>query len=266
MTCGAPLTFNGVGFQSPGETFFTSFALGKTPPRTGNAMGLSLGRTLWFLAAFALSGFGASDEPGAEALRHGIAMHGEPALPPGFAHFPYVNPEAPKGGRITLGLQGTFDSLNPLIVLGVAPNAVPVYVLQSLMTRSADEPFALYGLVAQSVELPEDRSFITFHLDPRARFSDGRPLTAEDVRFTFEMLKKHGKPFHRSSFGQVKAVEILDPHRIRFDLTGSNDRELPLLIGMMSVFPAHATNPDTFEKTPLPPPVGSGPYILTEVK
>ena len=229
-------------------------------------MGLSLGRTLWFLAAFALSGFGSSAEPGAEALRHGIAMHGEPALPPGFAHFPYVNPEAPKGGRITLGLQGTFDSLNPLIVLGVAPNAVPVYVLQSLMTRSADEPFTLYGLVAQSVELPDDRSFITFHLDPRARFSDGRLLTAEDVRFTFELLKKHGKPFHRTSFGQAKAVEILDPHRIRFDLSGSQDRELPLIIALMPIFPAHATNADSFDKPSLTPPIGSGPYTITEVK
>lgn len=198
-------------------------------------------------------------------LRHGIAMHGEPALGPGFEHLPYANPQAPRGGRITLALQGTFDSLNPLIVLGVAPDVVPRYVLQSLMMRSTDEPFTIYGLLARSVEMPEDRSFITFHLDPRARFSDGHPLTAEDVRFTFEMLKKHGKPFHRSSFGQVKAVEILDPHRIRFDLSGSNDRELPLLIGMMSVFPAHATNPDSFDKTTLAAPIGSGPYALTEV-
>ena len=124
-------------------------------------------------------------------------------------------------------LQGTFDSLNPLIVLGVAPDAVPRYVLQSLMMRSQDEPFTLYGLVARSVEMPEDRSFITFNLDPRARFSDGHPLTAEDVRFSFEALKKDGKPFHRSTFGQVKAVEILSPQRIRFDLAGSEDRECP---------------------------------------
>ncbi|MCC2653570.1 MAG: bicyclomycin resistance protein, partial [Microvirga sp.] len=228
-------------------------------------MGRWLITNLLFSAAVALMTFGAAAQE-ALPLRHGIAMHGEPALAPGFRHLPYANPQAPKGGRITLALQGTFDSLNPMIVLGVAPDVVPRYVLQPLMMRSADEPFTIYGLLARGVEMPEDRSFITFHLDPRARFSDGHPLTVEDVRFTFEMLKKHGKPFYRSSFGQVKAVEILDPHRIKFDLSASNDRELPLLIGMMSVFPAHATDPNSFDKTSLTPPIGSGPYALTEVK
>jgi peptide/nickel transport system substrate-binding protein len=224
-------------------------------------------RNLLFSAVLALSGLSSVSAQEAETLRHGIAMHGEPALRPGFEHLPYANPQAPKGGRITLALQGTFDSLNPLIVLGVAPDVVPRYVLQSLMMRSTDEPFTIYGLIARSVEMPEDRSFITFHLDPRARFSDGHPLTAEDVRFSFEMLKKSGKPFHRSSLSQVKAVEILDPHRIRFDLSGSNDRELPLLIGMtMPIFPAHATNPETFDRTSLTPPIGSGPYALTEIR
>jgi len=229
-------------------------------------MGRKLGYFFLSIALFALSGLGFSVATQAEALRHGIAMHGEPALQPGLPHLPYVNPAAPKGGRITLALQGTFDSLNPLIVLGVAPDAVPRYVLQSLMMRSQDEPFTVYGLVAQSVEMPDDRSFVTFNLDPRARFSDGHPLTAEDVRFTFELLKKFGKPFHRSSFGQVKAVEIDGPHRIKFDLSGSGDRELPLIIAIMPIFPAHATRADTFDKTTLTPPVGSGPYAITEVR
>jgi peptide/nickel transport system substrate-binding protein len=230
-------------------------------------MGRWLIRNLLLAAAFALSGLSLATASGAEPLRHGIAMHGEPALEPGFEHLPYADPRAPRGGRITLALQGTFDSLNPLIVLGVAPDVVPRYVLQSLMMRSADEPFTIYGLVARSVEMPEDRSFITFNLDPRARFSDGHPLTAEDVRFSFEALKAHGKPFHRSSFSQVKGVEILDPHRIRFDLSGSSDRELPLLIGMtMPILPAHATRMETFDKTSLTPPIGSGPYALTEVR
>ena len=201
-----------------------------------------------------------------ETARYGIAMYGEPALTSDNQNLPYANPDAPKGGRIVLALQGTFDSLNPLIVLGVAPDAVPRYVLQSLMIRSQDEPFSLYGLVARSVEMPEDRSFITFNLDPRARFSDGHPLTAEDVRFSFEALRKDGKPFHRSTFDQVHAVEILSPQRIRFDLAGSEDRELPLIIATMPIFAAHATDRQAFGKTSLTPLVGSGPYILSEVR
>jgi peptide/nickel transport system substrate-binding protein len=193
-------------------------------------------------------------------------MHGEPALPPDFTHLPYADPAAPKGGRITLALQGTFDALNPLIVLGVAPDVVPRYVLQSLMIRSADEPFTLYGLVARSVEMPADRSSVTFNLDPRARFSDGKPLTAEDVRFTFEVLKQRGKPFYRTTYGEVKGVEVQGLHRIRFDLAGSRNRELPLNLGLMPVFAAHATDPETFDKTSLTPPVGSGPYEFVELK
>jgi peptide/nickel transport system substrate-binding protein len=230
-------------------------------------MGRWLIQNLLLAVAFLLPGLGLAAASEREVLRHGIAMHGEPALEPGFEHLPYANPHAPRGGRITLALQGTFDSLNPLIVLGVAPDVVPRYVLQSLMMRSTDEPFTIYGLVARTVEMPDDRSFITFNLDPRARFSDGHPLTAEDVRFSFEALKTYGKPFFRSSFGQVRSVEILGPNRIRFDLSGSNDRELPLLLGMsMPIFPAHATKLETFDKTSLTPLVGSGPYALTEVR
>ncbi|WP_243368675.1 extracellular solute-binding protein [Microvirga solisilvae] len=229
-------------------------------------MSCSFIRILGLFATMLLVSFGPVAAGQAEPLRHGIAMHGEPALPAGFSHLPYANPEAPKGGRITLAIQGTFDSLNPYIVLGVAPPAVPTYVLQSLMMRSQDEPFTLYGLVAESVELPDDRSFVTFHINPKARFSDGHALTAEDVRFTFEILKKSGKPFYRSTFGQVKAVEVSEPYKIRFDLSGTNDRELPLLIAMMPIFAAHATNPDTFDKTTLTPPIGSGPYTITEVR
>lgn len=230
-------------------------------------MGRSQRRLLQTLAAFALIMLSLSPASVADDMqRHGIAMHGEPSLPRDFPHLPYANPEAPKGGRIVLALQGSFDSINPLIVLGLAPDAVPKYVLQSLMQRSLDEPFTVYGLVARSVEMPDDRSSVTFNLDPRARFSDGKPLTSEDVRFTFELLKKHGKPFYRSSFGQVKSIRIENAHRIRFDLTDSNDRELPLIIGMMPIFPAHATDPDKFPNTTLTPPIGSGPYIITEVK
>ncbi len=217
-------------------------------------------------AALTLPLFAPPASAGELPPRHGIAMHGEPALPPDFPHLPYADPRAPKGGRVTLALQGSYDSLNPLIVLGVAPDVATRYVLQGMMMRSLDEPFTVYGLVARSAEMPEDRSAILFNLDPRARFSDGKPLTAEDVRFTFELLKKHGKPFHRSSFGQVKSVEVLDPQRIRFDLAGANDRELPLIIATMPIFAAHATDAERFPETTLTPPVGSGPYVITEVK
>lgn len=198
--------------------------------------------------------------------RHGIAMHGEPALPPDFQNFPYVNPDAPRGGRLTVALHGTFDSLNPFVVRGVAPDAAPKYVFESLLARSLDEAFSLYPLLAQSVVLPDDRSFIMFEINPEARFSDGVPVTAEDVAFSFEMLKTKGKPFHRSNFSQVSAVETLGPRTIRFDLSGARDRELPLLISMMPIFAAHATDPERFEETSLNPPIGSGPYAFSEVR
>ncbi|WP_082145560.1 extracellular solute-binding protein [Microvirga massiliensis] len=227
-------------------------------------MSFFLGRlAVWALALF----LGITvRSPAAEIARHGIAMHGEPALPAGFDHLPYADPHAPRRGRITLAQQGTFDSLNPLIVIGVAPDVVPRYVLQSLMVRSLDEPFTVYGLVARSAEMPEDRSFITFNLDPRARFSDDAPLTAEDVRFTFELLREHGKPFYRSSFASVRGVEVENPHRIRFDLSGSGDRELPLIIAMMPILPAHATDPEMFTRTTFTAPIGSGPYVVSEVR
>lgn len=239
------------GFSGPG-------------PRRGTA--LKMRGLLRHIAVLCLALVAATGASAAGPERHGLAMHGEPALAAGSQGLPYANPDAPRGGRIVLGLQGTFDSLNPLIVLGVAPDAVQRYVLQSLMIRSQDEPFSLYGLVAHSVEMPDDRSEITFNLDSRARFSDGHPLTAEDVRFTFEALKKDGKPFHRSTFAQVKAVEVESPHRIRFDLSGVGDRELPLIIAMMPIFAAHASDPETFARTSLTPPIGSGPYAMTEVR
>ncbi len=202
----------------------------------------------------------------AGAPTHGIAMHGEPALPPGFSHFPYADPEAPKGGRLVLGLPGTFDGLNPFVVKGVAPDAVSRFVLQSLMVRSIDEPFTLYGLVARAVEIDPERTVATFRLDPRARFSDGVALTARDVAFSFELLRERGKPFHRASFRGVRGVEVVDDHTIRFDMTGTGDRELPLLIGLMPIFPAHATDAEAFEENTLKPMVGSGPYAVSEVR
>jgi peptide/nickel transport system substrate-binding protein len=197
---------------------------------------------------------------------HAIAMHGEPALPRGFTHLPYADPATPKGGRITFGLQGTFDSLNPLVVLGVAPDAVPRYVQQSLLFRSADEPFTAYGLLASKVEIDEARTRLAFEIDPRAKFSDGAPVTAEDVLFTFEMLKSKGKPFHRSSLARVTKAQAPSPSRVEFELGDGSNRELPLVIGAMPIFAKHATNAETFGETSFKPALGSGPYIVSEVR
>ena len=208
--------------------------------------------------------------------RHAIAMHGEPALPEGFAHFRYVNPAAPKGGRLTQGVIGTFDSLNPFIVKGLFPigirapmvsvgNIITGTVVEGLMARSLDEPFTLYGLVARSVTTDTERSFITFHLDPRARFSDGKPVTAADVVFSWELLRDKGRPNYRFYYGKVVKVEIVGERSVRFDLAGSDDRELPLILGLMPVLPKHATNADTFEDTSLAPMIGSGPYVIGKV-
>jgi peptide/nickel transport system substrate-binding protein len=196
---------------------------------------------------------------------YALAMHGDPALPADFSHMPYVNPNAPKGGRITWGLLGTFDSLNPLIVRGLAVQQVRGFVVESLMARGNNEPFTLYGLLAKSVETDEARDYVTFHIDPRARFADGQPVTAEDVLFSWALLRDHGRPNHRQYYAKVVKAEAPDPLTARFDLGGAGDRELPLILGLMPVLPKHAVDVATFEDTSLAPPVGSGPYRVTAV-
>ena len=196
---------------------------------------------------------------------YAIAMHGKPALPPDFAAMPYVNPDAPKGGRLVEGVLGTFDSLNPLIVLGLPVQPVRGFVVESLMARGYDEPFTLYGLLAKSVETDDARDFVTFSIDPAAHFSDGVPVTAEDVVFSWKLLRDHGRPNHRTYYSKVVRADILDERTVRFDLSGSNDRELPLILGLMPVLPKHAIDPATFEQTTLQKPIGSGPYVVASV-
>jgi peptide/nickel transport system substrate-binding protein len=196
----------------------------------------------------------------------GIAMHGEPAEAADFAHFPYVNPDAPKGGRLTLAQRGSFDSLNPLIVKGVSAEGVREYIYESLLARAYDEPFTLYGLVAESVETPEDRSFVEFTLNPRAKFSDGTPITTDDVIFSHALLRDHGRPNHRSYYQKVKRVEKTGERKVKFTFDGAGDREMPLILGLMPVLPRHLIDADSFEKTSFVPPVGSGPYLVAEVK
>jgi peptide/nickel transport system substrate-binding protein len=215
------------------------------------------------LVAHSLTAAAQSNHP---QPRHSIAMHGQPALPAGFDHFAYADPDAPKGGRLVQGVLGAFDSLNPLIVKGIAVQQIRGYVIESLMARGYDEPFTLYGLLADSVETNDARDYVTFHLRPEARFSDGHAVTADDVLFSWELLKNHGRPNFRLYYGKVSEAKALDRSTIRFDLGAANDRELPLILGLMPILPRHAVDVARFEETSLTAPVGSGPYRVTEVK
>ena len=196
-----------------------------------------------------------------------IAMHGEPALPPDFDHLPYVNPQAPKGGALNLAYLGAFDSLNPYNVkaLSTAQGLIG-NVYQSLMTRSADEPFTLYGLIAKSIETDAARDKVVFHLDPAAHFSDGSPITSADVVFTFNLLKAKGRPQQRAAFSLVKSIDAPDERTVVYDLSGANDRELPLTLAIMPVLSRAHIDAEHFEDQTLQIPVGSGPYRVTEVK
>src|SRR5262245_19737336 len=200
---------------------------------------------------------GAGTTPAAES-RPAIAMHGEPALPAGFAHLPYANKDAPKGGRLVQGVLGTFDNLNPFVVRGLtaqglrAPltsgaNVISGTVVESLMARSLDEPFTLYGLIAETLETDAARSYVTFTLNAAARFSEGTPVTAADVLFSWQLLRDKGRPNHRYYYGKVRKAEATNQRSVRFDLAG-DDRELPLILGLMPVLPKHAVDPATFEE------------------
>lgn len=193
-------------------------------------------------------------------------MHGTPALPADFSHLPYVNPAAPKGGRLVQGILGTFDSLNPLIVRGLAVQQIRGSVIESLLARGNDEPFTLYGLLADSVQTDDARTEVTFHLNPRARFSDGHPVLAEDVLFSWELLRDHGRPNHRLYYAKVTEAKAIDQHTVRFRFSDAGDRELSLILGLMPVLPKHAVDVATFEDTSMAPPLGSGPYRVTNVK
>lgn len=209
--------------------------------------------------------------PAAAEPRHGIAMHGEPALPPDFAHLPYANPDAPKGGRITYANVGSFDSLNPFIVRGTAPRGLwdaswGNNVWESLLTRNRDEAFSLYGLLAETVETPPDRAWVEFTLRPQARFSDGKPVTVDDVLFSVELLRDKGRPNYRSWYAKVSRIEKVGERGVRFTFNEEADRELPLLIGLMPILPKHAVNPETFDQTSLDLPIGSGPYRVESIE
>jgi len=202
-------------------------------------------------------------------------MHGAPKYPDGFAHFDYVNPDAPKGGTLHLGVVGTFDSLNPFIVRGTIPQA-PAFsmfssaaIYEPLMARSWDEPFSLYGLIAQSMDMPDDRSSVTFTLRPEAHWQDGQPITVDDVLFSFTTLRDQGRPNHRTYYKNVEKAEKIGPRTVRFSFykqaDGAFNREMPLIMGLMPILPAHDWGDRVFNQTTLRPPVASGPYKITKV-
>ena len=195
----------------------------------------------------------------------GLAMHGEPREADGFQHFPYVDSDAPKGGRAVFAVQGSFDSLNPLIVKGAPAEGMRDYIYESLLARAYDEPFSLYGLIAEKVETPPDRSYVEFSLNPAAKFSDGKQITVDDVIFSHALLRDDGRPNHRSYYKKVAKVERTGERKVRFTFDESGDREMPLIIGLMPVLPRHLIDPEQFEKTTLVPPVGSGPYTVAKV-
>ena len=192
-------------------------------------------------------------------------MQGDPALPAGFTSFPYVNPNAPKGGTVRIGIAGTFNSLNDWIIKG-DPAAGLDLTTDRLMARNWDEPFSLYPLVAQNVELPPSRDWIEFTLNPAARFHDGTPITVADVLFTFETLKAHGPPVSRRVYGEVAAAVQTGPASLRFTLKPGHDRETPLILALMPVFSAADWQGKEFERTTLAPPLGSGPYRIAAVE
>lgn len=217
---------------------------------------------LTLAAYFAVLAFAANAR--AEPQRS-IALHGAPDLAAGFSHLPYVNPDAPKGGRVTFGNLGSFDSLNPLIVKGVAAAGVREFAVEALMARNLDEPFTLHGLLAETIDVASDGTGVTFALNPKAAFSDRSPVTADDVLQSFELLKTKGRPNHRTYFAKVKSAEKLGERQVHFTFEDNKDRELPLILGLMPVFSKAATKPETFDQTSLTPLVASGPYTIARI-
>ncbi len=208
--------------------------------------------------------------PLAAAPVHGIAMHGEPNLAADYRHFDYVNPDVKKGGSVRYGVVGTFDSLNPFNLKSIRTTARGIWdpafgnlVYETLMTRSGNEPFTLYGLLAESVEWDDQRSFIQFNLNPKARWSDGKPVTQDDVIFSLEILRDKGRIPFSTRIDRIKSMEKVGEHGVRFTFNEKADREFPLILASATpILPKHAIETDSFDQSTLKPPVGSGPYLI----
>src|SRR6056297_34108 len=202
--------------------------------------------------------------PGHAEKAHGIAMYGQPALPPDFVSLPYANPDAPKGGRVITGNVGSFDSLNPFILKGSAPWQLRHLTHESLMGRSWDEPFTLYGLLAESIETGPNREWVEFTLREEARFSDGSPITVEDVLWSYETLGTQGHPRYRGFWEKVAKIEQTGPRSVRLTFT-EDDRELALIAGLRPILKKAQWDGQSFaEGTINDIPLGSAPYVVED--
>lgn len=196
--------------------------------------------------------------------RHGMSMFGELKYPAGFKHFDHVNPDAPKGGLVRLEARGTYDTLNGFTIKGSAAAGLGL-MYDTLLESAQDEAFAEYGLLVESVAVADDLSSVTFNLRPEARWHDGKPITADDVVFSLELLKAKGAPFYRFYYANVDKAEAMSPHKVKFIFKGQKNRELPLIVGQLPVLPKHYWQDKEFATTTLEPPLGSGPYRISKV-
>ncbi|MBX9864443.1 MAG: extracellular solute-binding protein [Hyphomicrobium sp.] len=225
-------------------------------------------RALSFLPAAAALLASAFATPLAAEPRHGLSIFGELKYPADFKHFDYVNPDAPKGGRVSqIGTAGltTFDSFNAYILKGDAAQGMNL-VFDSLMVRAEDEPDAVYSLVAETADVADDKMSVTFKLRPEAKFADGSPLTADDVVFSFETLKAKGHPAFAFPLRDVSAAQAIDPHTVRYTFTGSLVRDLPITVATLPILSKAYYTTHDFEKTSLEAPLGSGPYKVGPFK
>ena len=200
---------------------------------------------------------------------HGLSMFDDLKYDENFTHFEYVNPEAPKGGRLNMGSTGSFDSFNPFIRKGVTPagmNLLGGLTYDTLMAGSDDEPFSMYGLLAHHIDLADDRTSITFYLHKHAKFHDGEPITADDVIFSLNTLKEKGNPFYQYYFAEIASAEKIDSHTVKFNLSNPDNGELPLISGQLPVLPEHYWQDKDFTRTTLEAPVSSGPYKIKDFK
>jgi len=199
---------------------------------------------------------------------HAIAMHGQPKYPENFTSFEYVNPNAKKGGTLRLHAIGTYDTLNPYIIKGKSAAGLHHsygYFFETLTSRSKDEPFSLYGLIAETIEIPNERDWVEFKLRKEARFSDGKPITVEDVIFSWNTLKKKGSPNARATWSRINEVIQTGPRKLKFIFPDNKDRELPLLIaGFLPVLSKSWWSERNFSETTLDKPISSGPYVISE--